>query len=86
MPDERPHRNVPAEFAVSERVHCNGAVPVVCGVCRCGPMRLYECRPGRRGRTRNGLLDAAKGDGYPHAPQHTDRAARRRPFARRVER
>jgi hypothetical protein len=26
-------------------VFCNRAVLIVCGVFRCGPMWLYECRP-----------------------------------------
>jgi hypothetical protein len=43
MADARPAQK--ATFAVGARVLYKGAVLTVCGVCQCGAMWLYECRP-----------------------------------------
>jgi hypothetical protein len=89
MPYEQPDRS--ARFAVGERVLRNGAVLVVCGVCRCGPMWLYECRPesepepGAAARLHaERFLDAA-GDLRFRLPQPAGRIPMRRHFARRAE-
>jgi hypothetical protein len=90
MPDGRPDRSAPAEFAVGERVLRSGAVLVVCGVCRCGPMWLYECRPEHEPDAAPRLhverfLGAAD-DLRLRTPPPAECIPRRRQFARRAER
>jgi hypothetical protein len=90
MTETQPDRKVAARFAVGERVLYRGAVMVVCGVCRCGPMWLYECRPEHEPDPAPRLhaerfLEATAGDVRPHAPPLAERTTRHRQFARRAE-
>lgn len=90
MPCERPNRGVLPMFAVGECVFCNGEAMVVCGVCRCGSMWLYECRPEHEPATAPRLhaerfLGARTDDVRPDALRPAKRIARRRQFARRAE-
>jgi hypothetical protein len=79
MTDTRPDQR--AKFAVGARVLCNGAVLTVRGVCRCGPLWLYECRPESEPDAAGQLhterfLDAA-GDLQLRPPQAVGRIPRR---------
>jgi hypothetical protein len=88
MTNARLDRIAAAQFAVGERVLYKGAVLLVCGVCRCGPMWLYECRPEREPDTSPRLhaerLLAAAGVVRPHASRFAECTTYHQ-FARRAE-